>query len=299
MTDGEMTDGEMGSGGSGNEGDPTFVVPNCCTELTDTVDDVRTDANMTSPVTDAPAPPWIEPNRKWIRGTVGGATVVDSRRSSFVWERRSFPLWFFPADDIAAELRPASDSSPRRGERPGVVHHDLVVGDRVLPGAARSYPDSPDPSLADLVGIDWSAMDQWFEEETEVFVHPRSPYVRVDTLLSSRHVVVRVDGVVVADSTRPTLLFETRLPTRYYLPADDVRGDLLQPTATTTSCPYKGDARYWSLTLDGVVHENVAWGYDAPLPESADVTGLICFYNERVDIEVDGVAEDRPSTQFS
>lgn len=260
---------------------------------------VTTSPAIDTPAADAPAPPRTEANGKWIRGIVGGAIIVDSRRSTFVWEHPYYPAWFFPVDDIAAELRPANDPSPRRGERRGVVHHDLVVGDRVFPGVARSYPDSPDPALAELVAIDWNAMDQWLEEDTEVFVHPRSPYVRVDTLISTRHVVVRVDGLVVADSTRPTLLFETGLPTRYYLPTHDVRGDLLEPTATTTSCPYKGDSRYWSVTVGGVVHENVAWGYDAPLPESAGVTGLICFYNERVDIEIDGVAEDQPRTQFS
>ena len=116
---------------------------------------------------------------------------------------------------------------------------------------------------------------------------------------STRHVRVSIDGVVIADSRRPTLLFETGLPTRYYLPKSDVRMDLLQPTDSETACPYKGWASYWNVVIDGTVHEDLAWGYRTPLPESAPIAGLVCFYNEHVDIEVDGVAQERPSSPFT
>ncbi len=132
-----------------------------------------------------------------------------------------------------------------------------------------------------------------------MFVHPRSPEVRVDILPSSRHVRVLIDDVVVADSVRSSLLFETGLPTRYYLPKSDVRMDLLTPTESESACPYKGWANYWSVQTDGDVHTDVVWGYRTPLPESEAVAGLVCFYNEKVDIEVDGVMLERPKTKFS
>jgi uncharacterized protein (DUF427 family) len=142
-------------------------------------------------------------------------------------------------------------------------------------------------------------MDHWFEEDEEVFVHARDPYTRIDILPSSRRVRVEIDGVTVADTTHASFLYETGLPTRYYLPKTDVRMDLLTPTDTVTMCPYKGDARYWSVTVDGQTHENVVWGYDAPLPESQKVVGLVSFYNEKVDVYVDEEPEIQPKTKFS
>ena len=119
-------------------------------------------------------------------------------------------------------------------------------------------------------------MEAWFEEDVEVFVHPRSPEVRVDVLPSSKHVRVLIDGQVVADSVRASVLYEASLPPRYYLPHPDVRMDLLHATATESHCPYKGVAHYWSATVDGVLHDDVAWGYRAPLPESIGVAGRVC-----------------------
>ena len=213
-------------------------------------------------------------------------------------EHRYYPQWYIPVDDVAGELRPNGEVSEtdNRGQAHTV---DLVLGDgTVIDGAGRTHPDSPVAELRDRVRFRWEAIDRWFEEEVEVFVHPRSPYTRVDALPSTRHVVVSIDGTVVADSGRPTILYETGLPPRYYLPADDVRQDLLTPTDTSTACPYKGVARYWSATVDGATHTDVVWGYDAPLPESAAVEGLLCFYNERVDITLDGEPLARPSTKF-
>lgn len=207
----------------------------------------------------------IEPSPKWIRGTIGDRTVVDTRSAQLVWEHKYYPLWYFPEAD---------------------VHDDKL-------------PTTTIEELPGHVKLDWGVVDRWFEENEEVFVHPRSPYARIDALPSSRHVVVRIGGEIVADSRNPTILFETGLPARYYLPPDDVRLDLLSATDTSTGCPYKGVARYWSVTVDGEEHTDIAWGYDDPLPESAPVKGLICFYNEKVDIEVDGEQVERPVSPFS
>lgn len=241
--------------------------------------------------------PHVESNARRIRAVRGDHTLVDTTASRYVWEHRYWPSWFLPVDELHAELKPSAHPERRRGERRGVVHHDLIVGDEVLEGAARAYPD--EAALADLVAIDWDVADHWYEEDVEAHVHPRSPYVRVDTLPSSRHVVIRVDGEVLADTTRATILFETGLPPRYYVPADDVRMEQLTPTDSRTGCPYKGFARYWDVTTAAGAHADLAWAYDEPLQESSGVEGLVCFYNERVDIEVDGVPLASPRTKFA
>ena len=237
-------------------------------------------------------------NPKWVRGVVDGHTVVDSTRSRFVWEIPYYPAWYFPIDDVAGVLvaNGATSTSPDRGDG---TRYDLIVGDRTIADAAWRHLDSPVDELRGLVRFEWSAMDAWFEEETEVFVHPRSPEVRVDALPSSRHVRVFVDGEVVADSVRPTILYETNLPPRYYLPKTDVRMDLLTPTTKETACPYKGWANYWSVTVGEATHDDIVWGYRTPLPESEAVAGLVCFYNEKVDLEIDGEPVERATTPFS
>jgi uncharacterized protein (DUF427 family) len=154
--------------------------------------------------------------------------------------------------------------------------------------AAWQYPESPLEEIRDHVRFDWQALDAWFEEDEEVYVHPRSPYARIDILPSSRHVRVLIDGEVVADSHRPWLLFETGLPVRYYLPKVDVRMDLLEPTESHTACPYKGTASYWSAVVNGQRHDDIVWSYPQPLPESTRIGGLVAFYNDRVTLEVDG-----------
>ena len=142
-------------------------------------------------------------------------------------------------------------------------------------------------------------MDHWFEEDEEVFVHPRDPYTRIDILPSSRRVRIEIEGKTVADTTNASFLFETNLPVRYYIPKTDVRMSLLTPTELQTACPYKGTARYWNVTADGREHENIVWGYDSPLPESQKIGGLVAFYNEKVDVYVDEVLQERPKTKFS
>jgi uncharacterized protein (DUF427 family) len=186
--------------------------------------------------------------------------------------------------------------SPSRGT---ARHFSVQGGDRVADDAAWCFADSPLEVLRDRVRFDWWAMDAWFEEDEEVFVHPRSPYTRVDILRSSRSVRIEVAGVVVAETIRPTFLFETGLPRRTYIPKLDVRMDLLDPTTTATMCPYKGTARYWSVRAGGAVHTDLAWSYDAPFRESAPIAGLVAFYDEHVDVFVEGGRQARPKTPFS
>ena len=142
-------------------------------------------------------------------------------------------------------------------------------------------------------------MDEWYEEDEQVFVHPGDPYHRVDVLESSRHVSIKVGGEVVAETQRPTILFETGLPPRYYMPQEDVREEALLKSETTTQCPYKGVASYYSVEAGGGRVEDLVWYYPEPIPEAAKIKGLLCFFNERVDLEVDGEEQERPQTQWS
>ncbi|UGY94268.1 DUF427 domain-containing protein [Streptomyces gobiensis] len=243
-----------------------------------------------------------EPSERWVRGTKGDVTVVDSRRPILVWERgRPVPLYAFPADDVRTDvLRKAA--KPATGRHSGsTVFYDLELGGEVIENAAWTFPGE---QLAGYIAFEWfgrNVLDHWYEEEAEIFVHPRDPHKRVDAIPSSRHVQVEIEGTVVADTRAPVLLFETGLPVRYYLPRDDVRFHLLAPTDLRTQCPYKGTAaEYWSWEGGGGdVPPNVAWSYPDPLPAVQEIRGMVAFYNEAVDIIVDGERLERPVTHFS
>ncbi|MEV5557721.1 DUF427 domain-containing protein [Nonomuraea wenchangensis] len=237
----------------------------------------------------------VERTAKRVRAYLGGRAVADTTAALLVWEVPYYPTYYFPLADVeesALKATGATTHSPSRGE--GVVH-TVTSGAAEAPDAALTYPDSPLEEIRGHVRFEWDAMDAWFEEDEEVYVHPRDPYTRVDILPTSRHVRVEVDGVTVADSRGARVLFETGLPARYYLPKTDVRLDLLERTDTVTHCPYKGTAEYWSVNG----RKDLAWSYRTPLPESERIAGLVAFYNEKLDIYVDGELQERPRTKFS
>jgi uncharacterized protein (DUF427 family) len=241
----------------------------------------------------------IEPCAKRIRAYLAGQVAADSRDAFLVWEIPYYPAYYLPVPDVSASLAPTgkTEHSPARGD---ATLYDVVLDGATAPGAARRYLDSPVSALRNLVRFEWGALDEWLEEDEPVYTHPRDPYKRVDILASSRHVRVAVDGVTVAESSRPVILFETGLPPRYYLPLPDVRTALLRPSETVSHCPYKGTAAYWSVdTGSGPVRDDIVWTYRAPLPESQKVAGLACFYDEKVDVYLDGVLQDRPRTHFT
>jgi uncharacterized protein (DUF427 family) len=233
-----------------------------------------------------------EPGAKRVRAYLGGEAVADTTRPVLVWEVPYYPTYYFPAADVRSELLEPDggvDQSPSRGDGRTFT---VRAGGKEAPGAATRYEDSPIEQLRDLIRFEWDAMDAWFEEDEEVFTHPRDPHTRVDILPSSRHVRVEVDGVTIAESGSPKLLFETGLPVRYYLPKTHVRMDLLTPTDTVSNCPYKGQAEYWSVKVGEKVHDDLAWSYPTPLPESERIAGLISFYSDKVDLYVDGVLQE-------
>ncbi len=241
----------------------------------------------------------IESSAKRVRAYLGGELVADTINPVLVWEVPYYPTYYFPAADVRTELLHKEDAfshSPSRGD--GTVYTVKTGGSEAAAGALR-YEQSPMPELRDLIRLDWDAMEAWFEEDEEVFTHPRDPYTRVDILPSSRLIRVEIDGVTVAESSSPRILFETGPPVRYYLPKTHVRMDLLELTDVVTHCPYKGQAQSWSVHLPDAVHENLAWCYPTPLPECQKIAGLMAFYDEKVDVFIDGVSQQRPSTKFS
>ncbi|RAG84007.1 hypothetical protein DN069_19050 [Streptacidiphilus pinicola] len=261
-----------------------------------------------------------EPIGKRIRAVLDGRTVVDTRRAVLVWEpRRIVPSYAVPAGDLSAELLPAgtagTDAADGAGARmpdlfarpvldpsvPFTVHSaegreaDLRAGGHERRGAG-FHP--ADPALDGFVVLDFRAFDAWYEEDERNVAHPRDPFHRIDVLAASRHVRVELDGEVLAESSRPTLLFETLLPTRYYLPPEDVLAELA-PSSARTWCAYKGQASYWSASAGDRVLPDIGWSYQQPLHDAVHIRGLIAFFNERLDIVVDGERAERPLTPWS
>ncbi len=246
-----------------------------------------------------------ERSDKWVRGYVDDVAVVDSREPLLFWDEDfPVPAYAFTRQDVRTDLlTEARDDPPAEWsffspQGPVAQWYDLTVGERRLPHVAW-VRDAPE--LRDLLVLSWQpgVLDRWLEEEEEVAGHPRDPYKRVEAIASSRHVVVELDGKKLAESSRPVLLFETGLPTRYYLPAEDVDHSTLEPSPNSSLCPYKGVAdRYWSVPgrPDAA---NLAWSYSEPFPDVGKVAGRIAFYNELVDVTVDGVRQQRPRSEFS
>jgi uncharacterized protein (DUF427 family) len=246
-----------------------------------------------------------EPTQKRIRATADGATVVDTTRAMLVWEpKRIVPSYAVPETDVAGEIVGGGDGAAEPSQPPMLAGRPVY--DPSVPFAVHTAPGEPvtvagaegfrpaDPELAGYVVLDFKGFEAWYEEDERNLSHPRDPYHRIDIVHSSRHVRVEADGETLAESSRPYLLFETSLPARYYLLPEDVRLDRLAPSDTGTACAYKGQASYWAL--DG---RDVAWYYPAPLREAAEITDRVAFFNERVDITVDGERLERPVTPWS
>jgi uncharacterized protein (DUF427 family) len=244
---------------------------------------------------------WFEDAPRRMRATFAGETVVDSRHPKLLHEHGHLPIYYFPEDEVRMDLLEPSDHSthcPWKGE---ASYWSVRVGDRVAENAVWSYPDPLDdaPPLSGYYAVYWDKMDRWLEEDEEAVVHARDPYHRVDILRSSRHVRISVNGEVVAETRRPLALFETGLPTRWYIRREDVRMDLLEHSDKQTGCAYKGFASYWSVRAGDEVEEDLVWCYPEPTRDAERIQGYLAFFNERVDIEVDGELQERPQTQWS
>lgn len=242
-----------------------------------------------------------DPVPQRIRGLVAGETVVDSTNAKLLHETGRLPVYYFPDEDVRADLLVDSDTRttcPHKGE---ARYHSLRVGDRTVADAVWYYPEPIEnaPFLAGHKAFYWKLVDEWYAEDEQLFGHPRDPYARIDVYPTSRHIRISIDGELIAESVRAKALFESNLPARWYLPPDDVRLELLEKSSTLTRCAYKGQASYWHVRIGDDVHEDLAWTYREPQHDAEPVRDLIAFFDERVDVEVDGRLHERPVTQWS
>jgi uncharacterized protein (DUF427 family) len=241
----------------------------------------------------------LHPTGKRVRAFLGGIAITDSTSVQLMLESGRLPVYYFPVEDVRSDLLFPGTRQEISLARGRATYLTIATGQRTAPNAAWRYEASPKggPDLSGLVAFHWRHMDAWFEENEEVIAHARDPFHRIDILRSDRHIQVRMGGTIVADTRSSRMLFETGLPTRYYVPRDDVDFGLLTPSGTETACAYKGrTSQYWSNRGE---RRDVAWSYERPLPEAGAIAGLVCFFNERVDIMVDGAAQPHPTTPWS
>ncbi len=248
-----------------------------------------------------------EPDDQRIRALLGDRTVVDTTRALLVWEpRRIIPSYAVPLDDLQGDLTLATVHA---ADLPGVLHPGVPFGVHSMRG--RSYDLTvdgitrqaavflvDDPDLDGYAVLDFRAFDVWFAEDERLLSHVRDPYHRVEARRTSRRIRIESDGVVLAESDRATLVYETHLPTRFYLPAEDVVGQQV-PSTRRTACAYKGEATYISFTVRGEVRENLAWTYAEPLEGLEKIWGLVAFFDDVLDVYVDGQLRERPRTLLS
>ena len=244
---------------------------------------------------------YFDPAPHRLRGFFAGEAVFDTLGAKLLYETAHLPVYYVPGEDLRHDLLEPSDTHTRCPHKGEASYRSLRVGDRVSQDAVWTYPEPITPAafLAGYAAFYWKKVDEWWVEDEQVFGHPRDPYHRIDTYRSSRPVRVSVDGALLAESRRAVALFESGLPPRFYLPAEDVRLELLEPSETKTRCAYKGLASYWHVRVGDALHEDLAWTYEEPDHDGRAIRGLICFFNERVDLEVDGQAQERPATQWS
>jgi uncharacterized protein (DUF427 family) len=244
---------------------------------------------------------YFDPVPYRLRGFFAGETVFDTLGARLLYETAHLPVYYVPEEDLRDDLLEPSETQTHCPHKGDASYRSLRVGGRFEPDAVWTYsePIAPAAFLAGHAAFYWRKLDEWFVEDEQVFGHPRDPYSRIDTFRTSRRVRVSVDGEVVAESTRAIALFESGLPARFYVPADDVRMDLLEPSETKTRCAYKGIATYWHVRVGDTVHDDLAWTYAEPERDGGAIRGLICFFNERVDLDLDGELQEHPVTQWS
>ena len=244
----------------------------------------------------------FEPSPRRVRVKFDGEIIADSTNAHLLFETRHLPVYYFPRADVRVDRMTPTEHHTFCPYKGTASYWTIAVGDKVAENAVWGYPEPFDEvaAIGDFVAFYWDRVDAWYEEDEEIFVHPRDPYKRVDVVNSSRSVQVVVGGQVVAETRRARFLFETRLPTRYYIPPEDVRKDLLVASDKKTACPYKGQARYHSVRIGDKLFEDLVWYYPEPIAECAKIKGYLCFYNEQVDeIRVDGASVPRPLTPWS
>jgi uncharacterized protein (DUF427 family) len=244
-------------------------------------------------------PGGIAPVPRRLRGKLGDTWLFDTERAWYVWEFPPYPQYYIPLDDVDSSLL-VDEETTEETAFGTAAHRGLRAGGITRPGAARIQLDDAPEQLRQTVRFDWAALDAWFEEDEQVFVHPRNPYSRVDAVRSNRPIRVELSGVIQAEAPCSVMVFETGLPPRYYLDRTAIRLDQHEESDSVSSCPYKGQtSQYWSVRVGAEVHHDLAWSYDFPTRQLLPIAGLVAYYNEKVDIWLDGRKLERPRTHFS
>jgi uncharacterized protein (DUF427 family) len=242
----------------------------------------------------------FEASPKRVRVIVNGKTIADSLCAGLLFETGRQPVYYFPREDVRMDLMERTGSRTHCPYRGDASYWTVTVGNRAVENAVWSY-EQPPPGMAqirDRVAFHWDRVDHWFEEDEEVFGHARNPYVRVDVRPSSREIRAVFAGETIALTRRGLFLFETGLPTRYYVPPGDVRREFLMATRSSTICPYKGQASYWTVQVGDRTAPDAVWSYPDPLPECSRIAQHLCFYPEKIDgleVEGEGLLTGRPS----
>ncbi|KAK4690394.1 hypothetical protein P7C71_g6384, partial [Lecanoromycetidae sp. Uapishka_2] len=195
----------------------------------------------------------IEKTSRRVRGLFDGRYVFDTTAASHVWEHPYYPQFYVPISSInSSQLRKDEAVDEDKSAFLATLKGNSKVTDQVI-----SFEKGP---LAGLLRIEFGSLDQWFEEDMPIYGHPKDPYKRIEILPSSRTVTIKVDGVTIAESSNNLFLLETMLRMRYYMPK--------------------------------TAHKDLVWWYKYPTAESAPIDGHLCFYNEKVEVYIDGVKEE-------
>ena len=256
---------------------------------------------MTDVFTISPQSRELGPSPRWVRAYFNGQLIADSKAMMLLRESNRLPLYYFPKNDVQKDCLRPSDHTVHSDHKGDGVFWNVQVGDKIANNAAFTFRNPPGngPNLEDYVAFEWNKMEAWFEEDEEVFVYARDPHKRVDVLQSSRHIEVMIGGIEIAATKHPWLLFETGLPTRYYMSKHDTHLEFLEPSDTVTRCPYKGEAQHYSVRIGDTLHKDVVWTYRYPAPDSAKVQGLLGILNEKLDIYEEGKLLPRPKSPWS
>ncbi|MCJ1225465.1 hypothetical protein MMC12_002114 [Toensbergia leucococca] len=234
-----------------------------------------------------------KPSPLRIRILYNKTYIADTLSAQYVWEHDYYPVYYVPIKDINDDALKWDKPIPNTQE--GAYLSTLTVGekstDRILVFTKGA--------LKGLVRIEFGAVDSWLEEDTPIYIHPKDPYKRISTIPSSRTITIKIAGHTIAESSSPLFLLETELPMRFYLPPTSVNWKYLSASETVTGCPYKGDANYYNVAIDGKEYKDIIWWYKLPTAESMLIAGKLCFYNEKVDVFIDGVEQERPKSFFS
>ena len=223
---------------------------------------------------------------KRFRVQIGSAIVADSRHAHLLHEQGHLPRVYLPRQDVLLDRLVKSDHRshcPWKGE----ARYWSALGAQNI---AWSYeqPIEGAPPFGDHVSFDLDRVDAWYEEDEKGYAHPRDPYHRVDVCRTSRRVVIRCGGIVLAEAEQPAMLFETALAPRFYLPPDAVQMARFEKSDTVSPCPYKGPGQHWHLVLDDLRIEDAAWTLSGPIGDATAISDWWSFYTDKLEVEVDG-----------